>query len=127
LQFKVINQLGEAVKVAQPTVYLLTAAPPPPLDKPVWLHLDRLYGEPDEDTAPFDDRPPGGLVKATGRVPGLLKRWTRAVDGRWFGKVDFSVCDSCGFPAASVDVMLLACRFTPRTCSPCWSVVPVGV
>jgi hypothetical protein len=62
-----------------------TAAPPPPLDRPVWVDLDRLYGEPDDGTAGVDDPPPGGYLKATGRVPGLLKRWARAVDGRWFG------------------------------------------
>jgi hypothetical protein len=42
----------------------------------VRLDLDRLYGEPDEGTAAVDDLPPGGYLKATGRVPGLLKRWT---------------------------------------------------
>lgn len=62
-----------------------TAVPPPPLDRPVWVDLDRLYGEPDEGTATVDDPPPGGYLKATGRVPGLLKRRARAVDGRWFG------------------------------------------
>lgn len=30
------------------------------------------------------DRPPGYVIKVTGRVPGLLKWWVRAVDGRWF-------------------------------------------
>jgi hypothetical protein len=61
-----------------------TAVPPPPLDRPVWVHLDRLYGPPDSPD-PIADPVPGGLLVATGRVPGLLKRWTRAVDGRWFG------------------------------------------
>jgi hypothetical protein len=73
-----------------------TAVPPRPLDRPVWVDLDRLYGEPDETGAGVDDPPPGGYLKATGRVPGLLKRWARAVDGGWFGRVDFSVCDSYG-------------------------------
>jgi hypothetical protein len=59
-------------------------APPPPLDRPVWVHLDLLYGPPDSPD-PIADPVPGGLLVATGRVPGLLKRWTRAVDGRWFG------------------------------------------
>jgi hypothetical protein len=63
-----------------------TAVPPRPLDRPVWVDLDRLYGEPDDATVgAADDPPPGGYLKATGRVPGLLKRWARAVDGRWFG------------------------------------------
>jgi hypothetical protein len=73
-----------------------TSVPLPPLDRPVWVDLDQLYGEPDEGTAAVDDPPPGGYLKATGRVPGLLKRWARAIDGRWFGRVDFSVCDSYG-------------------------------
>jgi hypothetical protein len=79
-----------------------TAVPPPPLDRPVWVHLDQLYGPPDSP-GPIADPPPGGLLVATGRVPGLLKRWTRAVDGRWFGcrpgltfTADRSVCRSFG-------------------------------
>jgi hypothetical protein len=64
----------------------------------MWVDLDMLYGEPDPEVAGVDDpdRPPGHVIKATGRVPGLLKWWVRAVDGRWFGKVNFSVCDSYG-------------------------------
>ena len=73
-----------------------TQAPPPALDRPVWVDLDPFYGEPDDGVAGADDPPPGGYLKATGRVPGVLKRWKRAVDGRWFGRVDFSVCDSYG-------------------------------
>src|SRR5688572_5430676 len=42
---------------------------------------------------PIADPVPGGLLVATGRLPGLLKRWTRAVDGRWFGMVNFTDCD----------------------------------
>jgi hypothetical protein len=84
-----------------------TAVPPPPLDRPVWVDLDRLYGEPDDGTAVVDDPPPGGYLKATGRVPGLLKRWARAVDGRWFGRVDFSVCDSHGAVQARHESVLV--------------------
>jgi hypothetical protein len=42
----------------------------------VWVHLDVLYGLP-ESADPIADPAPGGLLVATGRVPGLLKRWTR--------------------------------------------------
>jgi hypothetical protein len=84
-----------------------TAVPPPPLDRPVWVDPDRLYGEPDEGIAGVDDPPPGGYLKATGRVPGLLKRWARAVDGRWFGRVDFSVCDSYGAVQARHESVLV--------------------
>src|SRR5437879_80158 len=74
-----------------------TAVPPPPLDRPVWVDLDLFYGEPDGSVAAVsDDPPPGGYLKATGRVPGVLKRWTQAVDGRWFGRVDFCVYDFYG-------------------------------
>jgi hypothetical protein len=48
------------------------------------VDLDRLYGGPDEGTAAVDDPPQGGCLKATERVPGLLTRWARAVDGRRF-------------------------------------------
>jgi hypothetical protein len=60
-------------------------APERPLDRPVWVDLDQLYGTPDENVAGVDDPPPGGWLKASGRVPGVLKRWRRAIDGRWFG------------------------------------------
>lgn len=53
-----------------------TQAPPRPLDRPVWVDLDRFYGEPDQSIAGCDDPPPGGYLKATGRIPGLQKRWT---------------------------------------------------
>jgi hypothetical protein len=96
-----------------------TAAPPPPLDKPVWVDLDQFYGEPDEGTATFDDPPPGGCLKETGRVPGLLKRWVRAVDGRWFGRVDFSVCDSYGaVQARHESVLVPAAALSPREVEP---------
>jgi hypothetical protein len=32
----------------------------------------------------------------TGTVPGRLRPWGRAVDGRWVGLVDFTVCDYAG-------------------------------
>jgi hypothetical protein len=62
-----------------------TQAPPPPLDKPVWVDLTKLYGEPDQPDAGVDEPVPGGLLEVTCRVPGLLKRWRRSTDGRWFG------------------------------------------
>jgi hypothetical protein len=73
------------------------APPAPPLDRPVWVDLVQLYGEPDPSTAPIADDPvPGGYLHVSGRVPGLLKRWARATDGRWFGRVNFAVCDAYG-------------------------------
>ncbi|WP_433555141.1 hypothetical protein ACQPWY_21130 [Pseudonocardia xinjiangensis] len=74
-----------------------TSQPPRPLDRPVWVDLEVFYGPPDHPTAgPEDDPPPGRLLVPTGRVPGVLARWERAVDGRWFGIVRFAVCDSYG-------------------------------
>jgi hypothetical protein len=73
-----------------------TGKPPRPLDKPVWVDLDRLYPTPDETDAPTGEPPSGRLLVATGRVPGVLRYWARAVDGRWFGKVTFTVVDSYG-------------------------------
>jgi hypothetical protein len=91
-----------------------TTAVPPPLDRPVWVHLDRLYGPPDSPD-PIADPVPGGLLVATGRVPGLLKRWTRAVDGRWFGRVNFAVCDAYGAVVAEhLAVLVPASALTPE-------------
>jgi hypothetical protein len=90
------------------------AAPPPPLDRPVWVHLDLLYGPP-ESPDPIADPVPGGLLVATGRVPGLLKRWTRAADGRWFGRVNFTVCDAYGEVVAEhLAVLVPASALTER-------------
>jgi hypothetical protein len=90
------------------------STPPPPLDRPVWVHLDRLYGPPDSP-GPVADPVPGGYLVATGRVPGLLKRWARAVDGRWFGRVNFAVCDAYGAVVAEhLAVLVPASALTPR-------------
>jgi hypothetical protein len=95
-----------------------TAVPPPPLDRPVWVHLDRLYGPPDSPD-PIAEPVPGGLLVATGRVPGLLKRWTRAVDGRWFGRVNFTVCDAYGAVVAEhLAVLVPASALTERHSEP---------
>jgi hypothetical protein len=64
--------------------------------------LDRLYGPP-YSPDPIADPVPGGLLVATGRLPGLLKRWTRAVDGRWFGRVNFTVCDCATLAGGCVE------------------------
>lgn len=58
-----------------------TAVPEPALDRPVWVDLEAFWGPPDDGTAGADDPVPGGLVVATGRVPGLLKRWARSTGG----------------------------------------------
>lgn len=47
--------------------------------------------------------PGGNLVHGvvlTGRVPGRLRQWGRAIDGRWIGLVDFTVCDHHGAAVA---------------------------
>lgn len=79
--------------------------PPPerPLDRPVWIDLDQLYGKPDEAADVGEDPLPDGLLVATGRVPGLLTRWTRSVDGRWFGLVNFAICDPSGAVRARLE------------------------
>jgi hypothetical protein len=95
-------------------------APDRPLDRPVWVDLDQLYGTPDESIAGFDDDPlPGGLLQATGRVPGLLKRWKRAVDGRWFGVCTWTVCDTYGAVAVRHEGGLVpAAALSPREMEP---------
>jgi hypothetical protein len=65
------------------------------------------------------DPAPSGPVNATGRVPGLLKRWVRAVDRRWFGRVDFPVCDSYGAVQARHErVLVPAAALSPRDVEP---------
>jgi hypothetical protein len=86
-----------------------TEAPPPPLDRPVWVDLVQLYGEPDPSTAPAAEDPvPGGYLQVSGRVPGVLKRWARATDGRWFG---------CR-PGLKLTVGRSACRMAARCSLP---------
>ncbi|TQM06303.1 hypothetical protein FB558_6553 [Pseudonocardia kunmingensis] len=80
----------------------------------MWVHLDRFYGRPDSPGA-IDDPVPGGLLVADARVPGLLKRWARAVDGRWFGRVNFTVCDAYGAVVAEhLAVLVPAAALSPR-------------
>jgi hypothetical protein len=70
------------------------------LDVPVWVDLDQLYGKAPDDTQPW---PGGNLVHGlvlTGKVPGRLREWGRAVDGRWIGRVDFTVRDHNGATVA---------------------------
>lgn len=92
-----------------------TGRPPQPLDRPVWVDLSAFYGPTDGSVAGVEDPPPGGWLVATGRVPGLLKWWVRAVDGRWFGKVNFTVCDSYGAVVAEhLAALVPASALTPR-------------
>jgi len=66
------------------------------LDVPVWVDLDQLYGPAPDGVEPW---PGGHLVHGlvlTGKAPGRLRQWGRAVDGRWVGLVDFTVCDLHG-------------------------------
>jgi hypothetical protein len=52
---------------------------------------------------------------ATGRVPGLLKRWARSTDGRWFGRLNFKIADSYGAVAEHVSVLVPAHVLRPRS------------
>jgi hypothetical protein len=91
-----------------------TAAPPPPLDRPVWVDLDAYWGPPGDGLPGDPDPVPGGVMVATGRVPGLLKRWARSTDGRWFGRVDFKVTDRYGAEVAEHSgVLVPASVLTP--------------
>jgi hypothetical protein len=87
----------------------------PELDRPVWVDLDTFWPPDEPITGPIADPVPGGLVKATGRVPGVLKRWARATDGRWFGRVDFTVTDAYGDVVAEHSrVLVPASALSPR-------------
>jgi hypothetical protein len=79
------------------------------------VDLDAFWPPGEPITGPVADPVPGGLVKATGRVPGVLKRWTRATDSRWFGRVDFTVCDAYGTEVAEdASVLVPAHALRPR-------------
>lgn len=78
-----------------------------------------IDGEPDESVAGFDEPVPHGVPVATGRVPGLLKRWTRAVDGRWFGRVNITVCNTYGAVVVEhLAVLVPAVALAPRESEP---------
>lgn len=64
-----------------------------PLDQLVLVHLDLVFGPPPADVEPNPDgRLADGLV-LTGTVPGRVRKWGRAADGRRVGLVDFTICD----------------------------------
>lgn len=85
------------------------------LDRPVWVDLEAFWGPRDGGTAGAHDPVPGGLVVATGRVPGLLKRWARSTDGRWFGRVNFTITVAYGAEVAEhVSVLVPAHALRPR-------------
>jgi hypothetical protein len=58
-----------------------------------------------EDRLPEQPPPRRGALVVAGKVPGRLKSWIRAVDGRWIGVVDFASVTSkprsSSTPAAS--------------------------
>lgn len=92
-----------------------TAAPVPPLDRPVWVDLDAFWGPAGDGIPGVAEPVPGGLLVATGRVPGLLKRWARSTDGRWFGRVNFKITDKYGAEMAEhVSVLVPAHALQPR-------------
>jgi hypothetical protein len=92
-----------------------TAKPDPPLDLPVWVDLDGFWGPPGDGIPGAADPVPGGLIVATGRVPGLLKRWTRSTDGRRFGRVNFKITDRYGAEMTEhVSVLVPAHALRPR-------------
>jgi hypothetical protein len=73
------------------------------LDLPLWVDLDQLYGPAPADVEPW---PGGNLVHGlvlTGKVPGRLQQWGRAVDGRRVGLVDFTICDHRGATVARME------------------------
>jgi hypothetical protein len=85
----------------------------------VWVDLTKLYGEPEQPDAGVDQPVPGGLLEVTCRVPGLLKRWRRSTDGRWFGRVNFAVCDTYGaVQVRHEDVLVPANALSPRETEP---------
>jgi hypothetical protein len=85
----------------------------------VWVDLIRLYGKPDESVANLDEPVPGGVLQVDCRVPGLLKRWRRSADGRWFGLVNFAVCDCYGAVQVRHEAALVpSAALSPREIPP---------
>jgi hypothetical protein len=54
----------------------------------VWVDLDRLYGI---QRARCVDIHREQVIDIAGPCPGVLTGWTRGLDGRWFGLVNFAV------------------------------------
>jgi hypothetical protein len=81
----------------------------------VWVDLEAFWGPPGDGILGLDGPVPGGLMVATGRVPGLLKRWARATDGRWFGRVNFKITDKYGAEVTEhTSVLVPAHALRPR-------------
>ncbi len=54
---------------------------------PVWVQLDHLF-----PNVPLERRKPStGTLNVQGDVPGELRKWERATDGRWLGVVDYAI------------------------------------
>ena len=90
---------------------------PGPLEVPVWVDLDQLYGTLSDEVKPW----PGGnivhgLVLAS-KVPGRLRRWGRAVDGVGSGW-STSRCATCTareVVPAVVEVRVAVPHLSPST------------
>ncbi|MFC6870512.1 hypothetical protein [Haloechinothrix salitolerans] len=53
----------------------------------VWVQLDHLF-----PNVPLECRKPSaGGLNVRGDVPGELRKWERAADGRWLGVVDYAI------------------------------------
>jgi hypothetical protein len=90
------------------------AGAPPPLDRPVWVNLDRFYGEPDPSIGGVDDPPPGGYLKASGRVPGVLKWWTAP----WTDAGSAASTSPSATPTARSRSAMTPSSFPPRRSAP---------
>lgn len=97
--------------------------PPPPMEKPVWVDFDVLYGPSCDHTVAV---PRGSIreqmrrsLRVTGRVPGTLRGWVRSIDGRWFGLCDFVICAMDGAQVVRQEgVAVPAAALAPRSPPP---------
>ncbi|ALE82475.1 hypothetical protein [Pseudonocardia sp. HH130629-09] len=97
--------------------------PPPPLEKPIWVDFDMLYGPARDEVAAV----PAGSIRErmhhslhlTGRVPGTLRGWVRSIDGRWLGLCDFVIPSIDGAQVVRQEgVAVPAAALAPRTLPP---------
>lgn len=73
----------------------------------VWVDLDVLYGPPPADAEPNPDGVLSQGLVLRGRVPGVLRKWGRAADGRWLGVVNFCICDRYSATVAQQEMVVV--------------------
>lgn len=80
-----------------PAIVGFGAPAPAPYARPVWVHLDLLFGhDPARDQAVVDG------LELTGRARGMLLGWRRGSRGDWLGVVTYQIHYADGRPQPTV-------------------------